>query len=134
MASFWNVTGYMATSVISNRSIARGISIPSGCGALVTCRLPTDSIGNFVLTFTGIVIGSIIRIEVLSTGAEVYLGTATTSPFIVTIPTYVAGSDSNNLRIKIRNASSSPTYKPFEVQTISLVGASNLYITQILDE
>ena len=44
------------------------------------------------------------------------------------------GSNYNDLRIKVRKGSGSPTYKPFETLATAIVGAQSIFIGQIADE
>jgi hypothetical protein len=96
-------------------------------------RLPTDSTGTFTLTLTNIVIGSVVRIEIASTGAEVETRTADTTSEVFSVPAYSAGSTNNDLRIKVRKGTSPTFYKPYETLATALVGSGSVYIAQIPD-
>jgi len=102
--------------------------------ALARQVLPTDSIGNYALTLTNVVIGSVYDIEALSTGALIASGTATGSSVNISIPVYTNGDPKNSLRIKLRKASAAPFYQPFETQATALVGAQSIFVNQLTDE
>jgi hypothetical protein len=97
-------------------------------------RLATDSIGNFDLTLTNVVIGSRIHVEVASTGVTVTDLVADATTEVITIPAYVAGSASNDLKVKVRKASASPYYRPYDTQVTALVGSTSIYVLQQSDE
>lgn len=115
--------------------LTRGRIVPglTGGSALGNARLPTDSIGSFTLTLTNLVVGSVIRIEIASTGAEVETRTADTTSEVFVIPAYSGGSAFNDLRIKVRKGSGTPFYRPFETLATALIGAQSIYIAQIPD-
>lgn len=96
-------------------------------------RLPTDSIGNFTLTLTNLVVGSTIRIEVSSTGAEIETRTAASTSEVFTVPAYSSGNPANDLRIKVRKGTAAPKYLPFSTLATALVGAGSVYIAQVAD-
>lgn len=105
----------------------------AGMGALAKQRLPTDPIGVFTLTLLNVAVGSAIRVEVQSTGASLWNGTAVTSTVTIPLDAYVNGNPSNNLRIKVRKGSSAPFYRPFETQATAIVGAASVFVAQIED-
>ena len=96
--------------------------------------LPTDSIGNYALTLTNVVVGSAVQVEVASTGAVVTNTTAAAPSVALTIPAYAAGAAANSLRIKVRKGSASPYYQPYETLATAFVGAASIYVSQISDE
>lgn len=96
-------------------------------------RLPTDSIGNFTLTLTNLVVGSSIRIET-EAGALIEYRVADATTEVFTAPAYSVGNAANNLRIKVRKASEAPFYIPYETLTTAFVGAQSIYVSQIPDE
>lgn len=96
-------------------------------------RLPTDSIGTYTLTVQNIVIGSVIRIEVASTGQEVATRTATATNETFSIPAYVSGNPLNDLRIKVRKSTTAPKYLPFDTYATAIVGSGNVYVLQTPD-
>lgn len=102
-------------------------------GAIIKQRLPTDSIGNFTLTLTNLVVGSAIRIEVASTGSLVEFRTAASATEVFTIPAYSVGSALNDLRIAVRKGSAAPKYQPFETQATASVGSQSIFIAQVAD-
>lgn len=113
---------------------ARGRQWTREGGYLSASRLATDSVGNFTLTLTNVVVGSAIRIELQSDGSTVDSTTAASSTVVMTIPAYAAGSDGNNLKVKIRKGSASPYYRPYETLVTGFVGAQSIYVSQIADE
>lgn len=114
--------------------IPRGRSAPaSGPTSVGAFRLPTDSVGTFVLTLTNLVVGSAVRIEIASTGALVELRTAASSTEVFNVPAYASGNALNDLRIKVRKGSAAPLYKPYETQSTALVGTQSVFIAQIPD-
>lgn len=102
-------------------------------GAVISQRLPTDSIGTFSLTLTNLVVGSAIRIEIASTGTLVEFRTVTSTTETFSIPAYSPGSDFNSIRIKVRKGSAAPLYKPFDTLATAIVGTQSVYIAQIPD-
>lgn len=131
----------MASCFVCSRFTLSGgvISLPTSRGvfgvnhlvSLATQLLPTDSIGYFALTLTNVIPGS--RVHVQDENAlTLYDSVSPTYP--ISIPVYQAGSVKNNLTIKVRNASSSPTYKPYQTQSVASLGSQSIYISQILDE
>jgi hypothetical protein len=97
-------------------------------------RLATDSIGNFSLTLTNLVIGSRVHIQVTSTGVAVDDIVADATSETMVIPAYSPGSANNDLTIKVRKASATPFYRPYRTQVTALVGSQSIYIEQQLDE
>jgi hypothetical protein len=114
-------------------SAVRGKSRTNTMVALSRALLPTDSVGDFVLTLLNVAIGSAVQIEVAATGAVVSNSTAATSTVVLTLPAYVSGSASNNIRIKVRKGSAAPFYKPYETLATALVGSASIYVSQISD-
>ncbi len=106
----------------------------NSCSALGIKRLPTESIGNFSLTLTNVVIGSRIHVEVASTGVTVTDLVADTTAEVITIPAYSIGSANNDLKVKVRKASASPYYRPYDTQVTAFVGSTSVYISQQPDE
>ena len=114
--------------------IARGDVVDHGLLAVGNCRLPSDAIGNFVLTLTNVVVGSAIQIETQDGASTLYNGTASTSSPSITLSAYASGSSYNDLRIKVRKGTSSPYYRPYETLTTAFVGSQSIYVAQIPDE
>lgn len=95
-------------------------------------RLPTDSIGTFVLTLTNLVVGSAIRVETQS-GALIEFRTAAATSEVFNVPVFSPGSPANDLRIKVRKGSSAPFYIPFETLATGQAGAQSIFVNQVLD-
>lgn len=114
--------------------IDRGKSIDHGLFAIGNARLPSDSIGNFILTLTNVVPGSSIQVETQSGAATLYNGVAATSSPTINLSAYAPGSPFNALRVKVRKGTSSPYFQPYETLTTAFVGAQSIYVSQIPDE
>ncbi len=110
------------------------LAMMHGLGQYSVLKLATDSIGSFTLTLTNVVVNSGVQIEVASTGASVSNSTASASTLVLTLPAYVPGSASNNLRIKVRKGTAAPFYQPYETLTTAFVGSASLYVSQISDQ
>jgi hypothetical protein len=96
-------------------------------------RLPTESIGTFTLTLTGLVVGSAVRVETQA-GALVEFRTAASSTEVFSVPAFAGGNPANDLRIKVRKASAAPFYRPFETLAAASVGAQSVFVNQQPDE
>lgn len=97
-------------------------------------RLSTDPVGIFTLRVNNAVSGSRVRVETLLGGAvDEFIADASGSQDRV-LPLYVSGNPLNELRIKVRNASSTPTYRPLESQTVAQLGVVTVFVFQELDE
>ena len=114
--------------------LSRGKTITSVGVSLGVCRLPTDPIGTFSLTLTNVVVGSRIHIETQGDGTTLHDSVADATSETISLSAYASGSPYNALRIKVRKASSAPTYKPFETLATAIVGAQSIYVGQIADE
>jgi lipid-binding SYLF domain-containing protein len=133
----------MANAVFApmNSSYANALSVPSTRGpftvgggvAVSNGRLPTDSIGNFALTLTNLVVGSAISVEAYSTGQQLFFGIAASATQLINLGVYQSGDPKNDLRIKIRQGSTAPYYKPYETRQMATIGSASLYIEQQLD-
>lgn len=102
-------------------------------------RLPTEPGGSTTLTLTNVVAGSRYRIErqgdgSLATPTANAEGVAGASTVVITLDYYAAGSANNDVKIKVRNASGSPSYKPFETLATLSSAAQSIYVGQIADE
>ena len=116
-------------------SLASGRTIPQTVvGAVGVFRLPFDPIGTFSLTLTNVVIGSRVHVEKQSDGTEYHDSVAASSTVAISLSAYASGSANNDLRIKVRKGTGSPTYKPFETRATAIVGSQSIYIGQIADE
>ena len=118
-------------------AVTRGRASPvmSSGASFGLCRFTSDPIGTFTLRFRNLVEGSRVRTEVTSTGetlAEFVATAAATQDH--TLPLYASGNPSNDLRIKVRKASDSPAYRPFESQATAQLGTVTVYVFQELDE
>ena len=115
-------------------AVSRGRMVSGSSGfTFGAARLPTDSVGTFVLTVQNVVVGSSIRVEVQSTGQEIETRTATTANEVFNIPAYTSGNPLNSLRIKVRKGTSAPKYLPFDTYATAVVGSGNVYILQTQD-
>lgn len=114
--------------------VDRNLMKPTSGIVLSLGRLPTDSIGSFLLNLNNVIVGSRIRVEVTSSGDTIYDGDAAATTVNLTLPAYAPGSTNNSLTVKVRKASVSPFYKPYSTQTVARVGSADLYIEQQLDE
>lgn len=112
----------------------RGRQYSSAGGFLSAARLATDPIGTFTLTLTNVVVGSRVNIAPVAGGSVLYDGVAASSSVVVPLSVYAPGNPSNDLLIKVRSASGSPTYIPYETQAAAVVGAQSIFVSQILDE
>lgn len=97
-------------------------------------RLASESVGAFLLTLTNIAIGSAIWIGDQAGTTTMYNGTAATSSPTITLAAYAPGSSLNDLRIRVRKASGSPNYIPYETLMTAIAGATSIYVSQIPDE
>lgn len=97
-------------------------------------RLSGEAVGTFTLTLTNVVVGSRVHIEKQSDGATLDDEVAAVSTVVISLSAYAPGNANNDLRIKVRNASGSPAYKPYETLATALVGSTSIYVSQILDE
>lgn len=102
-------------------------------------RLSTEPIGQVTLTLTNVVVGSRYRIErqgdgSLATPAGNAEGVAASSTVSLLLDYYAGGSPNNDLRIKVRKASGTPNYIPFETQATLSATPQSIFVGQILDE
>ena len=115
----------------------RGVSFPVGpqISSAGINRLPTDPVGTFTLQFRGIVEGSRVRVETAAEGITLDEFVSTASEIENrTLSLYASGNPRNNLRIKVRNASGTPAYVPFESQAVAQLGTVIVYVFQEPDE
>ena len=112
----------------------RGKVLPTFAGFFAQQSLPTDPAGTFSLRLQNIIEGSRYRVETLSQGITLSEGVAESSNVILTLQIYAAGSPYNDLRIKVRNASGVPAYKPFESQAVAQLGTVTVFVFQEPDE
>ena len=114
--------------------VGRGRAVDHGLFAVGNARLPSDAIGNFILTLTNVVVGSAIQIETQDGSSTLYNGVAATSSPTINLSAYATGSAYNDLRIKVRKGTSSPYYQPYQTLTTAFVGSQSIYVLQIPDE
>ena len=114
--------------------IGRGNVVDMAAFAIGVCRLATDPIGNYTITLNNLVVGSRIHIETQGDGTTLHDSVATATVETIVLSAYTNGSAYNALRIKVRKASESPTYKPYETLATAIAGSAAIYISQILDE
>lgn len=114
--------------------IGRGNVVDMAAFAIGVCRLDTDPIGNFTLTLNNVVIGSRIHIETQGDGTTLHDSVADATDETIVLSAYASGSAYNDLRIKVRKASESPTYKPYETLATAIAGSASIYVSQIPDE
>jgi hypothetical protein len=96
-------------------------------------RLPTDPIGSFTLTLTNVVVNSRVHVEKQSDGTSYYDDLAASSTVVISLSVYSPGSALNDLRIKVRKASSAPKYQPFETLVTAIAGSYSAYVAQVPD-
>lgn len=84
------------------------------------------------LTLTNVAVGSRVHIERQDNGT-VYFDDVAASSTVTTSLTVGAGAD-NNIRIKIRKASSGTSYQPFETLATLAAGSMSIYVSQQPDE
>ncbi len=122
---------------------APGIATQRGQIAPILCcgasfglfRFSTDPVGVFTLRFRNLVEGSRVRVEAAGDGTTLDEFVATAASIQDrTLSLYVSGSTLNDLRIKVRNASGVPAYKPFESQAVAQLGTVTVFVFQELDE
>ena len=128
---------YPFPSGLGGVAVSRGRLSPvlSGGASFGLFRFSTDAIGVFTLRFRNLVEGSRVRAEVVSTGETLdeFVATADATQDR-TLSLYASGNPRNDLRIKVRKASESPAYRPFESQTTAQLGTVTVYVFQEPDE
>ncbi len=108
-------------------------AIASGGQCFGKARLPDDPVGSHTLTLTNVVIGSRIAIRDQANTTTLYDQIAATSTVGIPLSVYSAGSPLNDWRIKIRKASDTPYYQPYETLMTANVGNSSIYVSQLPD-
>ncbi len=114
--------------------IGRGNVVDMAAFAIGVCRLDTDPIGNFTLTLNNVVIGSRLHVETQGDGATLHDSVADSADETIVLSAYASGSPYNDLRIKVRKASSGTTYQPWETLATAVVSSNSIYVSQIPDE
>ena len=112
----------------------RGRVTPTLMGFYSLQSLPSDPAGTYSLRLQNIIPGSRYRVETLSQGVTLSEGVADSSSVILTLQLYATGSPYNDLRIKVRNASGVPAYKPFQSQAVAQLGTVTIFVFQEPDE
>jgi hypothetical protein len=115
--------------VMYQQSSSPGQRVVAGM-VLGRMRLATEAVGAFNLTLTNVVVGSQYEIEDYL-GASITMGTAAASSVALSIPVYAAN---NTIKIKVRKATASPFYQPYETQATAVVGAQSIFVNQLSDE
>lgn len=130
-AIFWRLPRAAGTLVMPT---TRGRFLVSNLCPVSLQLLPTDPVGVFTLTLTNVVVGSRVNIAPVAGGATLYNNLAASTTVVIPLSVYSPGNPSNDLRIRVRNASGSPTYKPYETQATAQVGAMSVFVSQVQDE
>lgn len=127
-----------AVRMYATRQFTRVINEPikyaslQGIGSYSVQKGPTDFLFNVTLTLQNVADGSRWRVEKASDGSALGGGVQSGTGDINLSIGY-AGSPLT-VRIKVRKASGSPIYKPFETNAIVGVDGASAYILQTLDE
>ena len=87
---------------------------------------------SHILTLTNVIVGSRVFIRDQANTTTHFDQIAASSTVTATVTVY--GDSRDNWRIKIRKASGSPNYIPYETLMTATAGSSSLYVSQILDE
>jgi hypothetical protein len=125
--------GFKSRQALRGYDAARlGMEPVAGIASFGVKRLPTDSIGTFVLTLTGLVVGSAVRVETLA-GTLIEYRVAASSTEVFNVPAFSPGSPSNDLRIKVRKGTSAPFYTPYETLAVAAVGSQSIFVSQTPD-
>ena len=120
--------------LISFSGLPTSKSTSYGMVGISVAALPDDPVGTHTVTLTNVVVGSRIHIRDQANTTTLYDQIATSGTVAIPLQVYAGGSPLNNWRIKIRKASESPTYRPYETLMTATVGASSIYVSQIADE
>lgn len=103
-------------------------------GTIAIGTLPTDPIGTHTLTLNNVVVGSRVFIRDQADTTTLYNEIAAGPTMEITLSVYAAGSPLNDWRIRTRQGTGTPAYRPYETLMTALVGASSIYVSQIPDE
>ena len=132
MSTYLHFMGVTGMSHVNEMPTARRLMYSSGLVVLSRQALPTDPIGTFALTLTGLIPGSAVQVE---SGSTVFhFSIAASSTLLINLQAYAAGSSLNNLVIKVRKGSGAPFYQPYRTETTAIVGAQSIYVSQIEDQ
>lgn len=86
---------------------------------------------SHTLTLTNVVVGSRVHIRDQADTVTHYDDLAAASSVVIPITVY--GDSRDNWRIKVRKASATPYYQPWETIMTATAGASSIYVSQIPD-
>ncbi len=114
--------------------VSRGRSCGSPAGIITVAAFPTDPIGTHTLTLANVVVGSRINIRDQANTTTLYDQIASNATVPITLSVYSTGSPLNDWRIRVRKASGSPNYIPYETLMTAIAGATSIYVSQIPDE
>lgn len=128
------VLNFASPFPVSRIAEVPGDGTASWANTLAVQRLPSESIGYHDLTLTNVVVGSRILIRDQADTTTLYDQVAATSSVTISLPVYGSGSPMNDWRVKVRKASGSPNYIPYETLTVAFVGSQSIYVSQIPDE
>lgn len=123
-----------AMATLVSYPAARGQWSSAGLVSISKQSLPDDPVGYHTVTLKNVVVGSRINIRDQNGTTTLYDQIATVADVAISLQVYAAGSPLNNWRIKVRKASSSPYFQPYETLMTAAVGASSIYVSQIPDE
>lgn len=102
--------------------------------ALGVFRLDSDAIGTFTLRLRNLVAGSRVRVETQASGVTLDEFVASAADQDRTLSLYASGNANNDIRIKVRHASGTPAYRPFETLAVAQLGVVTVFVSQELDE
>lgn len=119
-------------------NIDRGYSVSASFGMTASvARLPTDPVGTHALTLNNVPAGARIFIrdqnDTTTLSDEVKVGDESVA-YNKTLQVYAGGSPLNNWRIRVRKASGTPFYRPYETLMTATVGSSSIYVSMQADE
>lgn len=112
----------------SLRSVRITFDIPTGFWEDLDNLYPLETL---TVSLSNVVVGSAYRLERVSDGTEIVSGTAASSAFDLTVDGALLGVAA---RLKVRKASGSPYYQPYETQIPSLASTQSIFVSQIADE
>lgn len=118
-AAIYNNSGGAVTLNISGGGDTP--TVRNGTGASTTVN------NNATLTLEGLVVGSSIRVELVSDGSLVEYRVAGYTTEVFSVASSVA------YRIKVRKGTSAPKYQPYQTQTGVLAGDTTVFISQTPD-
>ena len=129
------MTSGIPTPLHQFMGLSRGVIVTPTGVSTGAHRLPTDAIGTFTLRFRNLVAGSRVRVEAADTAEQLVEFIASgDSTQLRSLQLFPSGNPLNDLRIKVRKASESPAYRPFESQATAQFGVVTVYVFQEPDE